>query len=359
MSLLVNIRKRFKGFMLDVNFTSSGKPLGILGASGSGKSMTLRCIAGIETPDEGLIELNGRILFDSEKKINIKPQKRKVGYLFQNYALFPNMTAEENIACALSGSKAENRQSIDALITRYALSGLAKRYPAQLSGGQQQRVALARIMAYEPEVLLLDEPFSALDSYLKEALQIEMLEILSNYEGEAVMVTHNRDEVYKLSENLLVLDEGRALAMGDTRRMFENPEHLAVARLTGCKNFSRAVKSGDNRVQALDWGCELYVNKPITGDLTHIGVRAHYFVPAQNASAVNAMPIKVRKRIESPFEWNVMFQCAGYSDKSGNIWWKYAKENDVAVTPEYLSIAPQNVLLLSDKVPGAPNITKA
>ncbi|NLW79380.1 MAG: sulfate/molybdate ABC transporter ATP-binding protein [Ruminococcaceae bacterium] len=348
MSLKVDIHKKLKGFALDVCFDSGGAPLGILGASGSGKSMTLKCIAGIESPDSGHISVNGRVLYDSARKINVKPQKRNIGYLFQNYALFPNMTVAQNIACALPGSRAGKAPKVDELVRRFALDGLAGRYPAQLSGGQQQRVALARILAYEPEVLLLDEPFSALDAFLKEALQVEMRQLLAQYGGDTVLVTHNRDEVYRLSEDLLVLDGGRALSMAPTEETFEKPRQVQVARLTGCKNFSRAVKLDDTHVEATDWRLRLQVAAPIPENLTHIGIRAHYFVPADDDMAMpNRFPIAVHSLLEDPFEWNVMFHLPGvqHSPQTG-IWWKYAKQQHNGALPKMLSVTPQNVLLL-------------
>ena len=145
MAVSVDIEKKLHGFTLKVKLESDGSPMGILGASGSGKSMTLRCIAGIQTPDSGRIVVNDKVLFDSEKKINLKPQERKVGYLFQNYALFPTMTVEKNIACGYRGDKKHLKAKVADYIERYQLNGLEKRYPGQLSGGQQQRVALARI----------------------------------------------------------------------------------------------------------------------------------------------------------------------------------------------------------------------
>ena len=174
MSLSVDIRKKLEGFTLDIAFRTENRVTGLLGASGSGKSMTLKCIAGIEQPDEGRIVLNERVLYDSEKGINLTPQKRRVGYLFQNYALFPNMTVETNIAVGLSGSKKEMEETVREMVLRFHLEGLEKRYPGELSGGQQQRVALARIMAYKPDVIMLDEPFSALDTWLREQLQMEV-----------------------------------------------------------------------------------------------------------------------------------------------------------------------------------------
>jgi molybdate transport system ATP-binding protein len=331
---------------LDVRFTSAGRPLGILGASGSGKSMTLKCVAGIETPDEGHIEMNGRVLFDSRSKINLRPQQRNIGYLFQSYALFPHMTVEGNIACALPGKKTEKAPHIARLLARYQLQRLEKQYPAQLSGGQQQRVALARIFAYQPKVLLLDEPFSALDTFLKEALQVEMIGILQQYEGDAVLVTHNRDEAYKICDEMLVIDNGRAVTQGDTKAMFRRPAHLAQARLTGCKNFSRAQALSPGRVRALDWGVELDVTGPLPEGFSHVGVRAHDFSPAETG-AQNAIPVRVTRRVEGPFEWNVLFQNARQGG-GAEIWWKYPKGAAVDENPKALSAAPENVLLLTD-----------
>ena len=151
--------------------------------------MTLKCIAGIEKPDRGTTTLDGRVLFDSEKHINLTPQQRRVGYPFQQYALFPNMTAAQNILCVIrTGSRTEKKETLAALLRTFRLEGLEKKLPAQLSGGQQQRVALARILASEPQAILLDEPFSALDSYLK--WELELGELLGAFDGPILWVSH-------------------------------------------------------------------------------------------------------------------------------------------------------------------------
>ena len=213
MSLVVDIRKNYGKFQLDVSFeTGSGHVTGLLGASGCGKSVTLRCIAGIETPDEGRIVLDGRVLFDREKGINLSPQRRHVGYLFQNYALFPNMTVKQNITVGVRDRKARE-QTAEQLIRAFGLEGNEHKYPRQLSGGQQQRTALARILASEPEVLLLDEPFSALDSYLKWQVEGELAELLEGFAGPVLFVTHSRDEVRRICHQACVLDQGRAQAV--------------------------------------------------------------------------------------------------------------------------------------------------
>ena len=192
--LTVDIKKKLDNFILDVQFETDREILALLGASGCGKSMTLKCIAGIAKPDEGRIVLNGRVLFDSDKGINLSPQKRRVGYLFQQYALFPNMTVEKNIA---AGCMEKNRERKKALVSekieKMHLSGLEHKYPSQLSGGQQQRVALARILINDPELLLLDEPFSALDSFLKWQLEMELSDDLKEFGRGALFVSHSKD----------------------------------------------------------------------------------------------------------------------------------------------------------------------
>ena len=214
LQLGVEIKKKLKEFDLDISFSAGKGCLGILGPSGCGKSMTLKSIAGIVTPDSGRIALQyakgeaagGRVLYDSALKINEKPQMRRVVYLFQNYALFPNMSVEENIAAGLKGME-KKKAKVGEMIERFRLTGLEKRYPGQLSGGQQQRVALARILAYEPEALLLDEPFSAMDTYLREGLRLELSKVLADYDGVSVMVTHDRDEAFQLCKNIMLLQK--------------------------------------------------------------------------------------------------------------------------------------------------------
>ena len=198
--LEVQIYKKLAEFDLDVSFQVNDNISGLMGASGSGKSMTLKCIAGIETPDQGRIVLNDRVLFDSEKKINVPIQKRNVGYMFQSYALFPNMNVYENISVGLRARKVKDVDIVvQKVMQQFRICELASRYPKQLSGGQRQRVALARLMAYEPDVLLLDEPFSALDEDLKEDLLRELKSELQ-ISKPVVFVSHNEEEVSELCD---------------------------------------------------------------------------------------------------------------------------------------------------------------
>ena len=303
--LKFNIQKKLKEFDLDVGFELKKGCLGILGPSGCGKSMTLKSIAGIVDPDNGFVSLTTdkeTVYFDSNNKINIKPQKRNVGYLFQNYALFPNMTVEENVAAGLE--KDHDEKIVYDMIKRFHLDGLEKRYPRQLSGGQQQRVALARILAYGPDVILFDEPFSAMDTYLKEQLRVELVNLLNSFDGLSILVTHDRDEAFQFCDELLILDEGQIIAKGDTRELFENPKKVEVARLTGCKNISKIEIIDDYHLKSLDWGCIFEVSEKISPNITHIGIRAHDFVAAEKDD-VNSIDTSNSKKLEMPFEWRI------------------------------------------------------
>lgn len=209
--LEVQIYKKLAEFNLDVSFQVNDNILGLMGASGSGKSMTLKCIAGIETPDHGRIVLNNRVLFDSEKKINVPIQKRNVGYMFQSYALFPNMNVYENISVGLKARKVKDVDIvIQKVMQQFRIRELASRYPKQLSGGQRQRVALARLMAYEPDVLLLDEPFSALDEDLKEDLLRELKSEIQ-ISKPVIFVSHNKEEVNELCDLKYKIKQGEII----------------------------------------------------------------------------------------------------------------------------------------------------
>ena len=340
--LKVNIQKKLKEFDLKVDFELEHGRLGILGPSGCGKSMTLKSIAGIIDPDGGVISLTTdekTVYFDSNNKINLKPQIRNVGYLFQNYALFPNMTVEENIAVGLSED--DDGKTVSEMIRRFRLEGLEKRYPRQLSGGQQQRVALARIMAYGPDVILLDEPFSAMDTFLKEQLRIELLNSLKDFDGFSIMVTHDRDEAFQFCDELIVLDQGEIIAKGNTYDIFENPRKVQVARLTGCKNISKIEVMDEYHVKSLDWGVIFEVSEKISPNITHIGIRAHDFSPAEKDD-VNVLDTANSIKVEMPFEWEITLE--------NGLWWKCDKQiyDHEFVIPKYLKVNPKNIILLED-----------
>ena len=358
MPIKVQIKKKLDSFLLDMEFQSESRRIGILGASGCGKSMTLKCIAGIETPDEGHIEVEGRTLFDRENRTDLKPQKRNVGYLFQNYALFPTMTVEKNIAAGLKGTRREKEARVREMMRKFQLKGLGKRLPGQLSGGQQQRVALARIMAYEPDVILLDEPFSALDMHLRDRLQQELMEMLADYTGTVVMVSHNRDELYRFSEEMVVIDEGHVAAAGETKELFQNPVSREAARLTGCKNFSRIRRVDAHTAEAADWGVTLHTEREIPEDVQWFGYRAHDFVPVWGERGENMLRFDLESTALLPFERNYYLrperhgdneECEGVQPICWFVQRGKIEELDSRGMPDYVMFREEKLLFLKDQ----------
>ena len=345
MSLIVDIKKNLGRFQLDVRFRAEDGVTCLLGPSGCGKSMTLKCIAGIEKPDCGRIELDDRVLFDAEKKIDLPPQQRRVGYLFQSYALFPNMTVRQNILCGLRREKnlAAREQKLREMLRLMRLEGLEKHRPSQLSGGQQQRVALARILVSEPQLLLLDEPFSALDGHLRDALKIELRDLLAQFGHEVLMVTHDRTEAYNMSREIAVMDAGRLLTVRPTKQLFADPGSVEAAALTGCKNIAPAKKSGEYEVEVPSWGVRLKTAVPVRDGLKAVGIRAHYFsVNAQQ----NRFPVIYAAEMEEPFETILQFRYENQEPESPPVWWRLPKDRRPAAFPKELGVAPVNILLL-------------
>lgn len=345
MSLFVDIKKKFSDFSLNIHLEQEQGIQGLLGASGSGKSLTLKCIAGILTPDEGKILLNGRTLYDSERGINLPPQQRRVGYLFQNYALFPHMTVKKNILCGLYHEKNKDvrEKKFQETVQMMQIENLLGKYPHQLSGGQQQRVALARILVNEPEYLLLDEPFSALDAYLRDQLQMQVKEILESFDREVLLVSHSRDEVYRLCGRLSLVEKGKILETGNTKQVFARPRSRSGAILTGCKNIAGARKVGEYQVEIPEWGICLKTAEPVPDEIRAVGIRAHYFHPRGRE---NVYPVKFSRVMEEPFENTVMFRYANQPEGTKDLWWRLPKERWKGEMPEKLGISPKNVLLL-------------
>ena len=348
MKLVVNIEKRLRSFTLAANFTLTDTTLALLGASGSGKSMTLKCIAGLERPDRGQILLNGRTLYDSEKGINLPPQARGVGYLFQNYALFPNMTVRENIIFALDGTREEKERILAENVARFSLEGIENAYPARLSGGQQQRAAFARILARGADLLLLDEPLSALDTHLKWQIETALREILSAQNLAAILVTHDRDEAFRIAQEIAVVDRGRLTPPMDKHELFRCPGTRAATILTGCKNISAARRADAEHVEATDWGITLRVANAAT-DVRHIAVRAHYLVLASK-NDVDALPARITEVIESTFTYIVMLR---FADGAVPIRWEidkatwHAREAGIGDTL-YFNFPVEELMLLRD-----------
>ena len=348
MSLYVDIEKQLGSFHLRVQLETENEITALLGASGCGKSMTLKCIAGIVTPDRGRIVLNDRVLFDSGEKVNLTPQQRRLGYLFQNYALFPNMTVEKNILCGVRGrDKQEKAAALADALRRFRLEGLEKRYPVQLSGGQQQRVALARILCSQPEAILLDEPFSALDSFLKWNLELELSDLLADFQGPILWVSHDRGEVFRNCKKVCVMEQGTSQGTFTLRQLFHQPETEAAARLSGCKNIVEAVPAG-SAVTLPQWGLTLDCTGPVPADIRRAGIRAHH-VAAVPEGTPGAFRCTVERVIQDVFTTIVLLRPEGAADGAPLLRMELERVDWRRLNrPEglWIAVQPRDILLL-------------
>lgn len=332
MSLSVAIRKEFPLFTLDVELEGNSETIGLLGASGSGKSMTLRCIAGLITPDSGRIVVSGRTFFDSEQGINLSPQERKTALLFQNYQLFPMMTVAENIAIGMDRSltKEQCERKVSSLLDVFRLRGFGKKYPSKLSGGQQQRVALARMLAAEPDILMLDEPFSALDEHLKACFEQELLDAFESFHGTILYVSHDIDEAFRFCNRIAVIDEGSISDIGPAQRIVAHPKSLAALRLSGCKNISPARKIDDHCLFAENWGIELRCQENVPDCLAYVGLRAFQIARAAEGDSENVFHAVAARVSDTRFHRTVLLSLDGdvsHSDAARYLNWRLEKHH--------------------------------
>ena len=322
-------RKRYPGFVLDMQLEAGEERVALLGASGCGKSCTLRCIAGVETPDEGKIVVNGVTFFNSAAGINLSPQERKCALLFQNYQLFPNMTVADNVCAGVkdAGDAAARKKLAERYLGIFGLADFADRYPARLSGGQQQRVALARMVAAHPGIFMFDEPMSALDSYLKSALEQNMLDLFDACNRTVLYVSHDIDEACRLCQRICVMHDGQVEEVGSVEDVVRRPQTLAALRLTGCKNTSRARKIGDEEVEALDWGMTFNVGRVVPDNVAYLGIRASYFhVDNRAERGRNSYDLHVARVSDSRFERLVLLDVPR-ADAPTRLQWKVNKVN--------------------------------
>jgi molybdate transport system permease protein len=311
-TLLIDAGKTLDAFSLEVKFDAGKGAVGLLGASGAGKSMTLRMIAGIVTPDRGRIVLNERVLYDGAAGLNLSAARRKIGVVFQDYALFPRMTVAENVGFGLSALPAtERRKRVQSQLEHLHIAELAGRYPAEISGGQRQRVAIARCMAIDPDALLFDEPFAALDPHLRRQMEEQLRETLADYNGPVIFVTHDMEEAFRFCNDLLVLDCGRIIASGPKHQLFERPQTVVAARLTGCKNIVAARRVNANRIAVGAWECELQTAVPVSDGLTHMGLRSHQITFPPTADGVNTFPCWLVATSEAPHEMTLYLRLHG------------------------------------------------
>jgi molybdate transport system ATP-binding protein len=260
------VRRQLDGFELDVAFEADEGRVVLFGPSGAGKSLTLQAITGVMRPDAGRVEVNDRLLFDSASGVNLPPQVRRVGYVPQSYALFPHLTVEQNVAYGVQRLEAARRRAlVQEMVELVGLQGLERRRPRELSGGQQQRVALARALASRPELLVLDEPFSNIDTGLRGTLRRELLDLQARSGITTLVVTHDLDDAFFLGSRIVVIDRGRVLQAGSREDIFYRPATRRVAEFVGTRNILRAtVLESDSQRLLLDWEGRLLEAEPIS-----------------------------------------------------------------------------------------------
>ncbi len=318
MSLEVDIEKKFKGFHLQSQFTAGDETMGLLGASGCGKSLTMRSIAGIERPDAGKIVVNGTVFFDrapgKKARVDLTPQQRKTALLFQNYMLFPNLTVAQNVAAGISKdvSPADRDAMVQTELKRFGLSGFEKRYPVQLSGGQQQRVALARMLAARPGILMLDEPFSALDAHLKSVLEQNLVSLFDAFRGTILYVSHDIDEALRFCDRIAVVEAGHIMEMGTGEDLVNRPQSQAGIKLSGCKNATPVERVDARRVWLPKWGVEVETAADVPEGVKCLGVRA-FFLERADGPGRNCFRMRVDRVSDSRFERTVLL---GFCDRS-------------------------------------------
>jgi molybdate transport system ATP-binding protein len=238
MALSINLKKRLHGFSTEIGLSLGEETLVLFGPSGAGKSLLLNMISGIITPDDGVVTIDHRDVYNSEEGVAIPIRLRKIGYLFQDYALFPHMTVYENIAYGIRGLKKNIvRAKVEELLDLMRLAGLEERYPYEISGGQKQRTALARTLATEPKLLLLDEPFSALDYQVREKLRSDLIMIHQKYSITTIFVTHDLEEAFVMGEKMAIINNGRLEQVGTREEVFYRPKTRNVAKLLGTRNI--------------------------------------------------------------------------------------------------------------------------
>lgn len=292
MTVEVDIEKKFYGrkhgkkaenpsFSMHCSFDASSDFMVLFGCSGSGKTTALRCIAGLENPDSGSIRINDTIYFDSKRKINLSPQKRKIGYMFQENALFPHMNVRQNIEFGLKGlSSMEKKERVYEMLDLVGIGECEFAYPDELSGGQKQKVALARALAPDPEILLLDEPFSSLDTVVRLKLRKELRTIRKRLGIPVIFITHDPVEAFTMADGMVVFDGGRVQQMGSPEDVFYHPKSRYVAELVGFSNlFDDAVVEGHGKGDECTflWSLGTEITAPyiesMAGDRVSWGIR--------------------------------------------------------------------------------------
>ncbi len=305
-------------FSLRVRFNAAKGVLSVLGPSGSGKSLTLKCLAGLLHPDKGIIRLNDRTLFDDRARVNVPPHRRHIGFVFQNYALFPHMTVAENIGYGVRHLEKRVRiEKIADMLRRMRLEGLERRFPSQLSGGQQQRTALGRTLITAPDLLLLDEPFSALDGPTRLMLQRELIDIINdNFDGITLLVTHNLDEAYRIGSSIMIMENGAVIQSGDRDEVIRSPRSIGAARITGCSNIFTAeiVSEEDGFLVLKAEDLVLRAKRTTVGGQRRVmaGIREHRLrLVGPEERDENAYPCEIVEMTETLSSLSLSVRCCG------------------------------------------------
>ncbi len=355
MAIQIDIQKKLPEFELRIALSSARDHIGILGASGAGKSMLLRCIAGLVRPDAGRILIHGKTFFDSEKRVNLPPRERGVGFLFQNYALFPHLTIRENITFGLEHlSESIQDKRASELMERFHLSEMSNRYPVQISGGQQQRVALARALAAQPAILLLDEPLSALDDHLRSHMLKEMQEFLKGFQGSTLYVTHSMEEAYRLCDRLAIVSAGKVEAFGQKQVLFEHPGSLEAARITGCKNIAPAVRVSERTLHVPGWGLSVETAEPIPESAGFVGIRANHIHLAADRDPMNCFPAWIADESEAPFRTTLYLKIGSEPKRADDfhLQWEVSREEARAIIshqqPVWIEFDPKHILVFKE-----------
>ncbi|MDR3725346.1 MAG: molybdate ABC transporter permease subunit [Terracidiphilus sp.] len=353
--LEMSVRKALSNFTLQIDLAADERPVGLLGASGAGKSITLKMIAGVAQPDAGHIELSGRTLFDSARGIDLPAQARRIGVVFQDYALFPHRTVAENAGFSLHClPRAERQQCVQQLLASLHIAHLADRRPAQISGGERQRVAIARCLAMQPEALLFDEPFAALDPHLRRSTEEQLRETLRDYRGVVLFITHDMEEAFRFCPDLVVLSEGRKIASGPRQQLFSDPRSIVAAQLTGCKNIAAARQIDETHAHVDAWNCTLTAERRISDSFHAVGYRSHYFHFQTQAKGENVFPCWLVDRSESPHEMTLYLRLHAapqpgekphiQADVAKQLWQQLAAQPQ----PWQIQFAPESLLQLDE-----------
>ena len=346
MKLRVDILKNAANFRLDVQLEAEEGTVALLGASGSGKTLTLRCIAGLDTPDEGRVILDDEPLYDSSRHVNLTPQQRRIGLLVPGYALFPHLTVRQNISASLENNR-ERERVAEEMIRRFRLSEVAERKPRQLSELDRLRTALARLTASRPAALLLDEPLSMVDSFARFELEQELTAFLTAFQRPVIWASDDRGEVYRNCDSVCVLENGLSQELISAERLLNHPGTECAARLSGCKNIVSAI-ARHNAVFIPEWGVTLRSSYPIPPLLHRVGIRAHQ-VHIAEPSLVNTFAVTVERVIEDVSCTIVLLRPDG-ADESAPLLRMELDRGLWRTTPNQrhltVSVAPQDLLLL-------------